>query len=89
MTDSPGDVGGLFLQHHPHHDGCGGRKGIPDEKRLTRSFGRIGIGIQRPGRAYSPCKNVLRMIVPKIDFCRPANWYAFCLSVVRSEEVRS
>jgi hypothetical protein len=56
---------------------------------LTRSFGRIGIGIQRPGRAYSPCKNVLRMIVPKIDFCRPANWYAFCLSVVRSEEVRS
>lgn len=89
VTDSSGDIGWLFLQYHPHHDGRYGRKRIPDERRLMRYDQAEELDLGSLGEVSSPCKDVLRMVVPQIHFCRPANRYSLCFSIIRFEEIRS
>ena len=34
-----------------------------------------------------PCKYILKMIIPEVDFCWSSNWYSFCFTVVSNQKV--
>lgn len=62
---------------------------MSNRRRETRAYGGLNVQIiYTQDHGYSPCKDILRVIIPEIDFRRSADRNALCLSVICRKQVR-